>query len=229
MIFFDLDDTLISFKDSQRIGALAFWDTFQDNLSYERDPFPVIWNDVTLKHRASYMSGGISYLEYRRRRMRDIFSNPALMDSDADDYFSVYVHHFENSWTLYDDVSECIESLKGYRLGIITNGEGDSQRQKLARFELTHYFDPIICAGEINLWKPDPELFREACKQANVDPKDCVYIGDDYECDYIAAREAGLKSIWLNRDGVDTPEECEGCLTRLDSLHTTLKSMNLIK
>jgi FMN phosphatase YigB (HAD superfamily) len=34
-----------------------------------------------------------------------------------------------------------------------------------------------------------------------------MYVGDDYEVDIVGSRRAGLTGVWLNRNGLISPEE----------------------
>ena len=47
--------------------------------------------------------------------------------------------------------------------------------------------------------KPDPEVFRYACKRLRTSVECAVMVGDRYERDIIGAKDAGLYTVWVNR------------------------------
>ncbi|MHC5731926.1 MAG: HAD family hydrolase, partial [Nostoc sp.] len=47
--------------------------------------------------------------------------------------------------------------------------------------------------------KPAPHIFQYACAKLGVQQTQSVYVGDNVELDAIAAKDAGLIGVWLNR------------------------------
>jgi putative hydrolase of the HAD superfamily len=118
---------------------------------------------------------------------------------EADQKFDVYLNHYENSWTAYDDVIPCLQQIGSYNLGIVTNGDYHHQVEKLQRVGILKFFSTIVTSGDVGIAKPNKEIFITACDKAGVTPSDCVYIGDDIEIDVLGCKSAGLKGIWLDR------------------------------
>lgn len=52
---------------------------------------------------------------------------------------------------------------------------------------------------ELPAAKPHPDAFLTACSAIGVQPHEALYVGDEPITDAAAAREAGLRSIWLDR------------------------------
>lgn len=195
MIFFDIDDTLVTNSRAQTQAALRFWDDFSDRLAPTRQEFPAVWDAVMQKHFADCAAGRISFDEQRRRRMRDILG---AEDKDGS-AFGAYLAHYEREWALFDDVLPCLDALNGTPLGIISNGNGEQQRRKLSQFGLADRFACVIISEDLGVWKPNPEIFRAACKEAGASPEDCVYVGDILLTDARASQAAGMRGLWLNR------------------------------
>jgi putative hydrolase of the HAD superfamily len=76
----------------------------------------------------------------------------------------------------------------------ISNGNAD-----LARVGLSPYFLAAVSAHEMGFAKPDPRMFHEACRLADVAPNEVLHLGDDPHLDVIAARKAGLQAAWIRR------------------------------
>ena len=44
--------------------------------------------------------------------------------------------------------------------------------------------------------KPNKRIFELALEKADLNPEDVWYIGDNYECDVVGARNAGIFPVW---------------------------------
>jgi len=87
------------------------------------------------------------------------------------------------------------------KLGMITNGASDIQREKILGSELAEFFDVILVSGEEGFGKPKPEIFRLAIDRLGVDESSAVMIGDSLARDVAGAAGVGIKTIWVNRLG----------------------------
>ena len=102
---------------------------------------------------------------------------------------------------MFPDVGPCLEHLTSYRLGVISNGRTVQQRLKLARTGIADRFEGIVISEEYGCAKPNAEIFHRACSTAGESPDRSVYVGDLYDVDAVAARNAGLVGVWLDRAG----------------------------
>jgi putative hydrolase of the HAD superfamily len=84
-----------------------------------------------------------------------------------------------------------------HRLGILTNGPSDIQRQKLEGAGLTAEFECVAISGEMGVGKPAPAAFAEILGRLDVEPHDAVMVGDSWERDIEGAVAAGLPSVWI--------------------------------
>ena len=103
-------------------------------------------------------------------------------------------------WKLYPEVEEVLQLLKKQKfvLGMVSNW--DSRLLKLcAGLGIDRYFDFKVISAVFGTAKPDPKIFREALKKANVPAGEVVHVGDSLEDDVRGAHLAGIKAIWLDR------------------------------
>lgn len=114
---------------------------------------------------------------------------------------------------LYSDVRRCLDTLSHQRrhLGVVSNSSSEaSLRRLLDRVDILPYFERIVSSGTEGVFKPDPAIFRRATERLQVEPEETLYVGNLPFTDTRAAREAGLHSVWLNREGTglgsDPPE-----------------------
>ncbi len=54
-------------------------------------------------------------------------------------------------------------------------------------------------SSEVGAAKPDPRIFHHACDGLGLEKEEVAYVGDRRETDAIAATDAGLRGIWLDR------------------------------
>ena len=73
---------------------------------------------------------------------------------------------------------------------------------------LAGYFDFTLAAGEINAWKPEPEIFRHALNRCALKPEQAVYVGDNYYADIIGAQGAGLLPVLIDPDDLFPEATC---------------------
>jgi len=102
----------------------------------------------------------------------------------------------------YAEVVEVLEALRGnYVLVAVSNGNAQIEKTPLAGC-----FDYAFMAEEVGAAKPDPALFHAASEAAGVPLNETAHVGDDPERDVEAARKAGLRSVWINREGREWPQ-----------------------
>lgn len=132
---------------------------------------------------------------------------------------------------LFPDALEALRLVRGIgngrKVGLITNGPADVQRDKIALLKLMDYVDFALISGEFGVAKPDPAIFHAALDRAGAAPREAVYVGDSPEFDVAGAHAAGIRSVWLSRTGQrwshDGPAP-DHTLTNLASLAELLES-----
>jgi putative hydrolase of the HAD superfamily len=102
---------------------------------------------------------------------------------------------------LMEDAVEVLDALsKKYRLAILTNGDSVSQRGKLNTFPHLDWFEIVMVAGDYPWAKPDVRIFELLCEKLKVMPSEVVFVGDTIASDIIGAKNAGMKTIWIQGD-----------------------------
>jgi len=199
VIFFDLDATLLDHEAAVRGGLASFLEAFKAAVPGGTDDFFTRWESVAENYLQSSPKGrALTFSEQRRQRMEEIFG-ASLSAEEAARRFQVYLDGYEAHWALYPDVEPCLARLQGHRLGLITNGEGAQQRQKLERLGLAGRLSPVVVSREVGLAKPQKEIFELAARQAGAGIQACVFVGDRLDSDAQAAAAAGMRGVWLNR------------------------------
>lgn len=102
---------------------------------------------------------------------------------------------------LVDPDAEAVvrDLARDHRLGLVSNGAPDVQRQKLSHTTLASLFDVTIISGEVGAGKPDPRIFEAALAALDIAPNGAVMIGDSLARDVAGAHAAGIRAIWIDR------------------------------
>ena len=197
-LLFDLDGTLMD-HDAARDAAIA-------ELLRGDAALADAWRRLEAIHYDEYAAGRCSFQEQRRRRVRGIHAamgGPQPADAACDAWFGAYLAHYRGGWSAFDDVLPALAALADarpdLRLGIVTNGEGEPQRAKLAAIGLADRFPVVIASAEAGVAKPDPAIFALACERLGVAPREAAHVGDRLDLDAHGAAAAGLRGVWLDR------------------------------
>ena len=176
-VIFDLDDTLYSEKDYIKSGYEAI---------------------------SEYLGGGYEeklweYLEAGKPSIDWLLKDIGRED-EKDKVLSIYRSHKPNIH-LYPGVSEMIQKLRsrGLKVGIITDGRPEGQKNKLNALNLK--VDDIIITDELGgpqFRKPCDIAFRIMITRWRMNPSDVVYVGDNITKDFQAPQQLGIRSIYFN-------------------------------
>jgi HAD superfamily hydrolase (TIGR01549 family) len=209
LFLFDLDGTMV---DHRGAVLAAIRQIIQSAASAQlpTDELVELWWVLERTHMRHYLDGECSFAEQRRRRLRaflPLLGDRVPGDAGLDAWFAErYLPSYQDAWSCYPEVFPCLEALAGLpgppRRAVLTNGDPEQQRAKLARFDLLGHFEAVLTSADLGVAKPDPAAFTAACRRLDVNPRDVVSVGDWLEGDVIAATRAGLTAVWLDR-GVD--------------------------
>jgi len=111
----------------------------------------------------------------------------------------------------FDGAIDAIKKLKeaGVKTALISNGKGETQRDKVIRFGLEPYFDCILLEGEFGIGKPDRRVFDHALSKLNVKPQDAWMVGDNLDWEIAAPQKLGIKGVWVDWRGTGLPSDSD--------------------
>jgi len=109
--------------------------------------------------------------------------------------------------TPYPDTIAFLDAVKGrgYRLCLATGEHAPEKAQAMNRLGSKQYFDHIFGEDVVGRIKADPEYYRRVLAACAAAPEETAIIGDSLPNDIIPARAAGIRTIWVNRQGEDPP------------------------
>ncbi len=139
-------------------------------------------------------------LEAFRQTLREI---GRLDEALAEHLTDIYLKHRFEDIEPYEDALPTLKVLgKRYKLGILSNGNSYPER-----CGLVGVFQFAVFSQDHGVEKPDPRIFRIALESTGCSNDELLHVGDSLESDVKGAFEAGVKCIWLNRQGLKNDTE----------------------
>ncbi|MEU6580316.1 HAD family hydrolase [Nocardia sp. NPDC046763] len=203
-VLFDVDDTLIDYSATVRIGFLR-------HLAAERlldrvespEAALALWRALEEEEYLRFLTGELTFKGQQRVRTERFLAHLGVTADDPVAWFARYAAHRDSAWAAFPDAAPVLERFDGQRaLGVVSNASQPYQTGKLRTVGLLHHFgDAILCSDEFGAAKPDPAIFRAGCEMLGLPPEQVAYVGDRYDWDALGARNAGLRAYWLVRSG----------------------------
>jgi putative hydrolase of the HAD superfamily len=206
---FDLDGTLLDHDGSVRTALRDWLPTLHVTAT---DALVVAWFDAEKRHFPTWRSGEISFVEQRRRRLRDFLPLLGVTPGDDDSLdivFAGYLTCYEMAWTAFEDVHSTLAELsaRDVQTAVLTNGTTAQQRAKLKAVGLERCIGNVFTAEGLGVAKPDHRAYLAVCNELGIPPSSATHIGDLYDLDVLAPRTAGLRAIHLDRHDAGPHDE----------------------
>jgi len=108
-----------------------------------------------------------------------------------------------------EDALQLLPQLQqvGYSMAVISNRKRPFQ-DEIESLGIASYFVFSMAGGEVNAWKPEPDIFIHACKRMDVNPSQAMYVGDNYFADVVGSRRAGLQPVLYDPRGIFPDAGC---------------------
>lgn len=106
---------------------------------------------------------------------------------------------------LFPEVKPTLEALRtlGFTLGVVSQHLFTSAdlKEELDQRGIGNYFRLVLTSESAGFDKPDPEIYRTATQLLGVKPSQVCHVGNSLVNDTLAAQQAGLRGILVDRDG----------------------------
>ncbi|WLR49787.1 HAD family hydrolase [Bacillus tianshenii] len=208
-ICFDLDNTLCDYEQAFEDGMIACFNEFAEKeWQCEKLPSPSEWFPVYKSLCDGYWhkveDETFSKKEYQRRRLIDslkkfdVHISIESADRFQAHFYELVVHYV----TLYPGVDLLLSELREneIKLGIISNGKKETQREKISRLGLQRWFSEsdIFISDEVAAAKPEPSIFQYAERELKAQQDRKLYVGDSWDLDVLGALNAGWEALYVN-------------------------------
>jgi len=90
-----------------------------------------------------------------------------------------------------------LQKLRGYPLGIVSNGQRVFSELELRQLGLHGYFNFVLFSSDFGYKKPDSRIFMAGASYLGMRPEEILYIGDSWDNDIHPTRGLGMKSIHI--------------------------------
>ena len=182
-VLWDLDGTLVnseeyhwqSWRDALAPEGLSIsYDQFLASFGMKNDPIMRMWL-------------GSGYTAERSAR---------IADAKEADYRRLAERH---GLAPLPGAREWVTALKGagWRQAIATSAPRANAEVMLRALGMAAMFDAVVVAEDVQMGKPDPEVFLTAAARVGVPPAGCIVV-EDAAAGIDGARRAGMKSIAVN-------------------------------
>lgn len=180
-VIFDFDGVII---DSFRVQEKALLDSYRIIVG-EGEP------SVT------------EFLSYSGDSLENIFCHMNLPLTMVEPYKRISRENID-CIVVFDGIVEILNRLKeqGYKTGLCTGKNRERTIEILNYFNLSMYFDVVICSDDVGRAKPAPDSLALAIQLLSLDKKNAVMIGDapnDIKC----AKNIAMKSIAVTWGKID--------------------------
>lgn len=113
-----------------------------------------------------------------------------------DRFLNFYIDHIADATRLFPQMDDVLKHLedKSMPWGIVTNKSTRPTHELLKALQLDQRAACVVCGDTLSTCKPDPAPILHACELIQLQPQDCLYVGDAVT-DVIASKGAGTKSV----------------------------------
>ncbi len=204
-ITLDLDDTLWAIAPVIARAEQHLYEWFGERFPRIVEQFSMtdileMRNQVIKEHPAR----ACDFTFLRRAVIGRLGQESGYDDLPVDEAFLVF-DEVRNDPELFPDVRPALVSLRRrFTLVAVTNGNAN-----LEKIGIHDLFDDFVSASTAGAAKPDRRIFDAAVSAGGATGPQTVHVGDHPEIDVQGARDAGLKTVWINRDGEDWPDGLE--------------------
>ena len=190
-ILFDLDDTLYLERDFVKSGFKTVATLIHNDNGIDKE---VVYN----RFWSIFNSG-------ERKKIFDSYiSEFGKINYTIDELVNIYRSHVPNI-NLLPGIDEYLLSLsRVYKLGLVTDGYIQTQKNKINALGLNNIFDQILITEELGreYWKPSAVPFSKICDKLGVIPMEAIYIADNPKKDFKGPNQLRMDSIRLRlKDG----------------------------
>ncbi len=115
---------------------------------------------------------------------------------------------------LYDGVPELLQGLRdaGKSIYLLSNAQESFTIPEMDELGILPYFDGIVISSEEGVCKPQRQFFEKLLERYELDPKDCLMVGNDKNSDMQGAKSAGIDGLYIHQEiSPDVSDESEIC------------------
>ena len=203
-ILWDIDDTLLDFKKSEKIGIFT---CFEKRGLYVDDAIAERFSQINDSHWKRFEKKELTKLEVQRGRFVQLFEELHIPDSvDMEEFRLEYEHLLGEIWFYRENSKELLEQLQrlGYEQYAITNGTKKVQDKKIKGTGFDKIFKQVFISDVIGTPKPHKGFFDYVFSNiSHIKKEEMLVVGDSLTSDMRGGVENGVDTCWYNPYGVE--------------------------
>lgn len=185
-VYFDLDGTLLEY-------TTPFTELLERTLPTDAS------DEMVEQYSTKVLSGIADVEENPYRQAFEMVRREYDLDIDPEALATEYIKKEAAATEVPAEVKRLVEHVASqHKTGILTNGDGRMQRQKIEHHGLDEFVDTVLVSNELGVRKPNHGIFQEA--KDRLPAETFIYIGDTFVQDIIPAREMGFQTIYVGDD-----------------------------
>lgn len=101
---------------------------------------------------------------------------------------------------LYPNIVTMLETLKAKqkKVYLLSNAQQIFTEYEMNYLDIKKYFDGILFSSDAGVMKPDIRFYEKAIEKFDIKKEQAVMIGNDYTCDILGARAAGIDAFYVH-------------------------------
>ncbi|MCX7748476.1 MAG: HAD family hydrolase [Clostridia bacterium] len=190
-IVFDLDDTLYNEKE-------FVYGAFKEVACYLSDKY-------TLEEKSLFEKMLHILHTEGRGKIFDRICQCFNLNEDIDALVELY-RKAKPVLRIYEDARMFLEhNTKKCKLGLITDGVGYVQWNKIKQLGIENHFDSIIVTDDLGkeFWKPSQVPYIKMAESMGLSLRDMVYVGDNPNKDFCGAKQLKMLTVRILREQGD--------------------------
>ncbi len=192
-VVFDLFGTLV--KGANQINHTAYLDTTISILAVDPVRFKEIWSsEEMIEMRATgKLSSARDILETACRRCTH-----TPLESSLQSALTLRLQAFKTWLEPRPDAAEVAGELKhrGFKLALMSDCTADVP-VLWPDLPFAEYFDSVLFSCSLGFRKPDPRFYALTCRNLEVQPGECIYVGDGASHELTGAVKAGMRTVLI--------------------------------
>ena len=197
LFLFDLDDTLLDFKASERLSFVRTLEAL--GVREGIDALFPHYQAINLALWREFEQGLVTKDFLKVERFRRSFAQNGI-ELDPAAASQLYLESLSDTVVLIDGALQVCEALAAIgEVGIVTNGVEHIQARRIASSGLRDHISFVATSEACGHAKPDRRFFDYATKMARAFARhETVIVGDRLDADILGANRYGIDSCWFN-------------------------------
>ena len=192
-VIFDFDNTLEEWSKSAEIvlRSIAAWVNEEFHITEE--------DFIRLFHESSEFYGRLTnkVFRYSRRHWFKRVFDAEGIPADPVIYEKLFWQEIKNTVQLLPGARETLEAIK-LKKGLLSDSDGEKifKIQRIKHLGIEHYFDDITLGDDVGIVKPNEEIFHLSAIRLEVEPEECLYVGDRPLADFPCSKKLGMTTVY---------------------------------